>query len=487
MAKRKKDGNSNNLGRILFIIVCLILSYTGFIFVWRYMHHSEIEAVHLQQYNAVLLRAKELLMRYKNATAGKIHTADVDSIDTPQSFTMDQKPKTIIDSPLSQTVITSSSVLRKEVNLPPPQSTPAQKDLVIGMAMDTDSKNFAVFCGSLRSVSPADIVIFVNIPTPKNHKDIANKYNVKLIDFDVKTLPSSLVKYHPSSLRWPLIYNYLKDDSVRNLYNRVLMIDVRDSMFQSDPFAILPLGASAFYAFGGVEDKTISECGWNGGWIKDCFGDNVLQQVGSNPIICSGVSMASIDTAMKYLQLMNDIILGKNTFGKFPTCERNGVDQGVHNVLVHKRMIPNLKVIKTREGLVSNMQARLVSVQGVSVYSLKGGKVPIAHQYDRYPELQKLLFEKYVYWTKPGDVLGEWAQESSCTGYTFSADKDLFKGKCDLKAQGASSPASCCGLCLKTADCRGFTFYGGLCFFKNCKTPVTNNDLPGAFSAYLSQ
>lgn len=213
----------------------------------------------------------------------------------------------------------------------------------------------------------------------------------------------------------------------------------------------------------------------------------VLKQVGSNPIICSGVSIASMDTAIPYLQLMNDIILGKNSLGKFPSCERNGVDQGVHNVLVHKRMIPNLKVIKTREGLVSNMQARLVTVRDLSVFSLKGELVPIAHQYDRYPDLQKLLFEKYVYWTKPGDVMGEWAQEASCVGFTFSADKDLFKGKCDLKAQGASSPASCCSLCLRASGCEGFTFYGGLCFFKKCKTPVTNNDLPGAFSAYLSK
>jgi hypothetical protein len=61
------------------------------------------------------------------------------------------------------------------------------------------------------------------------------------------------------------------------MYARVWLIDVRDSMFQSDPFSILPYGESAFHAFKGVESKTISQCGWNGGWVKDCFGNSVSE------------------------------------------------------------------------------------------------------------------------------------------------------------------------------------------------------------------
>ena len=53
------------------------------------------------------------------------------------------------------------------------------------------------------------------------------------------------------------------------------MIDVRDSYFQLDPFSMLPSGQSKFYVFGGVEDKVIIDCGWNGGWVRDCFGEPV--------------------------------------------------------------------------------------------------------------------------------------------------------------------------------------------------------------------
>ena len=60
-----------------------------------------------------------------------------------------------------------------------------------------------------------------------------------------------------------------------NEYKYVWMIDVRDSMFQGDPFEMISGENSAFYTFKGVEDKLISQCGWNGGWIKDCFGEAV--------------------------------------------------------------------------------------------------------------------------------------------------------------------------------------------------------------------
>lgn len=55
------------------------------------------------------------------------------------------------------------------------------------------------------------------------------------------------------------------------------MIDVRDSYFQSDPFAIItsnPSQTSQFHVFQGV-DMPIGQCGWNGPWISDCFGNEV--------------------------------------------------------------------------------------------------------------------------------------------------------------------------------------------------------------------
>ena len=57
------------------------------------------------------------------------------------------------------------------------------------------------------------------------------------------------------------------------------------------------------------ESKPILKCGWNSEWIKDCFGESMLNSVGKNGIICSGVSVGSRDSVMEYTKTMSNIIL----------------------------------------------------------------------------------------------------------------------------------------------------------------------------------
>jgi len=322
------------------------------------------------------------------------------TIDSPPVVALSSTSKATVASPNSHS---AANNLKSTNSI----GTGKSKDIIIGMAQDTDPKNLAVFCGSLRRVSDADVVIFINAPVPERHREIAGKYNIQLIDFDLSSLDESIRKYHPSTLRWPLIYNFFKDSAIQSKYNRVWMIDVRDSAFQKDPFVMLPAGESAFYAFGGVEDKLIADCGWNAGWIRDCFGEQTLNEVGSNAIICSGVSVASMDRAIPYLQLMSDTVLGKDKFAKFPSCERNGVDQGAHNVIIHKQLIDNLRIWKQRDSQVANMQAKIARVQEIRnelnevadmrVYNGRNELVAVVHQYDRDSALQSSLFKQVTY------------------------------------------------------------------------------------------
>jgi hypothetical protein len=273
-------------------------------------------------------------------------------------------------------------------------------DIVVGMAQDTDPKNLVVFCNSLRKVAPnAEALIFVNSPVPDRHQEIAKVAGVKLIEFDLATMPSDIRKYHPSTLRWSLIYKLFEDANVRSKYGRVLMADVRDTFFQSNPFDMLSADQSAFYAFNGVETITIGACGWNGPWVRDCFGDSVFADLSDKKIICSGVSIGTMDSVFSYLTTMDDIVMGKKKTeigraSKFPQCERNGVDQGAHNVLVHKKLIPNLKVWSQSDGLVANLQARKAQIRGNEVFNERGNKVAVVHQYDRFPDLQSQLFKE---------------------------------------------------------------------------------------------
>ena len=112
--------------------------------------------------------------------------------------------------------------------------------------------------------------------------------------------------------------------------------------------------------------------------------------------------MASMDIAWKYVSLMNDIISGKasNDFpsSKFPSCERNGVDQGVHNVLIHKNRIPHTTVWRQQDSLVLNMQAGMYSLRnGIEILNRNGVRAAVCHQYDRNPDLQKQLFKEVIH------------------------------------------------------------------------------------------
>jgi hypothetical protein len=62
-------------------------------------------------------------------------------------------------------------------------------------------------------------------------------------------------------------------------YRRVLAVDVRDTAFQRDPFPLI-VRDKGVYVFEDDPSKTISECAWNSGWIKSCFGETVLDGIG---------------------------------------------------------------------------------------------------------------------------------------------------------------------------------------------------------------
>ena len=159
-------------------------------------------------------------------------------------------------------------------------------------------------------------MLFADEPVEPQIHDIATRYRVTLVPFYVEQLePSWLRKYHPSNFRcarappaarWrrqqqharplrtatarssasassspsppapPQLAGHQRVPRAerRGRAGKVLMADVRDAMFQSDPFAIVT--SPGFYAFHGIE--RVGECGWNG-WIRDCFGAQMLQKV----------------------------------------------------------------------------------------------------------------------------------------------------------------------------------------------------------------
>ena len=294
-----------------------------------------------KQYHDILLRSESLQALFKNIT-GKSPPMQSEFVDSIGSKVNSLINGADIDRNSVMAIVNTDI----NINMSRNKNEKTYIDIVIGMAQDTDPKNLVTFCSSFRKYSTAaesNVVLFVNTPVQKRNLDIAKKYDVELIEFNLNNLSilgknyEYFEKYHPSSLRWGFILNYFSDVNVRQKYKKVLLIDVRDSFFQSDPFLIIPTNTvSAFYGFKGVESISISQCGWNSGWIKDCFSQNVLKDIGHNNIICSGVSIGTMDIIYQYLILMDDILMARKVtdiskLSTFPLNERNGVDQGVRS------------------------------------------------------------------------------------------------------------------------------------------------------------
>mmetsp|Transcript_21615 Transcript_21615/g.30983 ORF Transcript_21615/g.30983 Transcript_21615/m.30983 type:complete len:498 (+) Transcript_21615:3-1496(+) len=429
--------------------------------------------IDMAEFEKLFLRASELKRKYDELKASTSGKGDI-SIRSADSADLDNKGAD------------SSSL----------------SDLVIGMAKDLDPKNLAVFGKSLRQVSKAKVVLFVNNPIPERHKIISKSCQLELIPFDSTTMGFSvdMNKFHPSTSRWPLIHKYLSDHGTK--YNRIWMLDVRDTYFQSDPFEFMSPTDKNLNVFQGVESMKISQCGWNSAWVSDCFGKEILNSIGNNPIICSGVTSGFREAVITYtsymsglilsskeeLDLANNMILSKIMKASiFPSCERNGVDQGIHNVLIHSNVLPNVKIWQQSTSPVANMQSKLAIIRNQVVYNKAGEKVAVVHQYDRNSDLQKYLFEKYVDWMDTSDLQSEWDLEPSCTEFQYKQDLDMFKGMCDLKTVGgATSAVTCCSSCEAVEECKAFTFASGLCYLKSCSSSMSHkyHAIPGVVSGF---
>jgi len=359
-----------------------------------------------------------------------------------------------------------------DTKIPKQKEIGSGKDVVVGMAKGIAPKPLAIFLASLRQFSKSsDVVLWVDAKSLSDEKVVSlmERYNVEVRQFDPSTLePTFTRKWHPSSYRWVLIHQFLSSDEIDSrAYRAVLLADVRDTAFQADPFSIIDERGDGFFASSedmDVPKRKIRDCGWNSGWISSCYPESTLKQVENNPIICSGMSLATLPEAKAYVKLMYEKLVSHS--GR--QCERNGVDQGMHNVLVWTNQISNLHILTQESGPIANMQAELIVVSGdgknLRVNNKRGQIMPIVHQYDRDMTVLRAFESLHVDWVPDDSKL--------CKGYNIDdSGVDLFAGRCDMGlAGGATSKGDCCRACNSWDGCKAFAFSikDGKCYIKDC-------------------
>ena len=162
-------------------------------------------------------------------------------------------------------------------------------------------------------------------------------------------------------------------------YGNVMLTDVRDVFFQADPFAF-DLGGE-LNCFLEDSAETLATQPHNRKWLQTAFGGDVLGELGGKPIVCAGVTIGPLPLVLGYLEVMADFLLRLPHQGV-------GLDQAVHNYVLHKGLVPGARLVPNGAGSVSTLgivpEARVPELLSSAVL----------HQYDRHPAVAEALLER---------------------------------------------------------------------------------------------
>lgn len=291
-------------------------------------------------------------------------------------------------------------------------STP-KKPLIMTFAHGYQWADLSVFFQSLRSTTyDGDVVVFAS--------RLSEATMDRMREAGATVIPVWLPLFHlrnvfliPGWLPWRLLFSMVSSSDIRRSiskrvfnimcarfahfqhylsdnigrYSHVMVTDIRDVCFQRNPFEhplpgdivsfleIIPLG-------GGVNRK----------WLSEAFGNRVDNRLYAKDVSCAGVTLGTSEAMMRYLDLM---------LGGLQKVERMtpvaGVDQAVHNDILHLDKIPCSVLLGNGNPLCNTMghgDPLSLDTMG-NVLARDGTKIAILHQFDRIPEVAKPKMAAY--------------------------------------------------------------------------------------------
>ncbi|WP_245134116.1 lipooligosaccharide outer core biosynthesis glycosyltransferase GtrOC6 [Acinetobacter nosocomialis] len=174
--------------------------------------------------------------------------------------------------------------------------------------------------------------------------------------------------------------------------SHVLLSDVRDVFFQSNPFKNLGKGLLV-----GMENPafTIGTEQYNQKWILDAYGENFYNLAKDEQVSCSGVTIGDYESINVYINKMIEEFC-KQPYQKM--SERI-YDQAMHNKLLITNELANAIRCQPFESIIVTLGLYPIDQIAVNdqgfIINRKQEIIPIVHQHDRHPELLQLC-ENYI-------------------------------------------------------------------------------------------
>ena len=170
---------------------------------------------------------------------------------------------------------------------------------------------------------------------------------------------------------------------------KALLADVRDVIFQSDPFALLGPGEDCVFF---EESGEVGSCAINRGWIDRMFGEDAWRPFGERKIICAGTILGTRTGLLRFLDAFVDGVMCAR---RFDPAFNGGFDQGITNYVVRAGLVSGSSVRVNGDGVWTGRtdgKTARVDERG-KVVSQNARTAAIVHQFDRDPVLLRSVVQ----------------------------------------------------------------------------------------------
>lgn len=271
------------------------------------------------------------------------------------------------------------------------RSTPnvACNDLVLGAGFGYGVKELEPFVRTLRHVAGynGDVILLVTTVGPDMIR-FFSEHQISYIVCDsvgfIQTLPANarIIKY----------YDVLKQMRLEDrLARRILLTDVRDVIFQSDPFDY-DYSDAIFYTLY-APDFRVSDSPVDLMWFRRAYGDAIADHVANLPLACCGTVLGTGAGILEYVSVFLEQYLGIDQGVRAVQF----LDQTIHNYILHEGLVRPARILDNHDVIGTLMLGRRDFMLDAD-FRVTGlnGKIPsILHGYDRQPDM--LAYVRQVY------------------------------------------------------------------------------------------
>lgn len=262
--------------------------------------------------------------------------------------------------------------------------------LVIGCAVGYRVPDVAPFVKSLRAVTDGPAALIV-APDPEMAAFLA-AHGVAAVEaalpgpFDGPYAPHIVVARFLYSIRALALFPGA---------GRALLTDVRDVVFQADPFAA-PTDPLCFFLEDEPNTLATNGQGINLRWLGRVVGRTLAARFADRGCVCVGTVLGGRDAILAFCR--QSLLLAGIPRGEVPRTFGFGVDQATCNLIAHGGLIPG-SVIQPNFRLVATVGRtagdQLTLLPDGRVANPDGTVSAVLHQYDRHPHLLAEIVQRW--------------------------------------------------------------------------------------------